>query len=85
MNEEPIKICSNCGAEYSPEALVCADCGGNLVFSQRHGEASAPPAAQEAEILVREGPGDYLEELGRLLKTRGIGHEIRFHGCAPGT
>jgi ribosomal protein L40E len=36
MNEQPYKICSNCGAEYSIEALSCADCGGNLVFPQKY-------------------------------------------------
>jgi hypothetical protein len=85
MDQEPIKICSDCGAEYAVEAFSCADCGGKLVFSQEYERRSVPLEEEEAKFLVREGPVDYLRELGGLLQKKGIRVEIRFHGCAPGT
>ena len=85
MNEEPIKICSSCGAEYSLEAVTCADCGGNLVFPQEYEKRSVPLEEAEAGILIRQGSVGYLRELGVLLKKDGIRSAIRFHGCAPGT
>ncbi len=85
MKEEPIKICSKCGAEYSPEAMVCADCGGELVFPSQYHERSVPLEEEQETILVRQGPADYLKELDVLLKKNGIRTAIRFHGCEPGT
>lgn len=85
MGEEPIKICSNCGAEYSLEALTCADCGGTLVFPQQYERRYEPLEDAEAEILIRQGQVQYLRELSELLKKKGIRTDIRFHGCAPGT
>jgi hypothetical protein len=85
MDEEPIKICSDCGAEYSIEAAACADCGGTLVFPQDYIKRSVPLEEEEAEILIRQGQVAYLRELGELLNKNGIRTEIRFHGCAPGT
>jgi len=85
MDETPIKICPQCGAEYSPEAVSCADCGGALVFSSEHQNRSVPPEEEEAQVLVREGSVSYLRELGELLQKNGIRSDIRFHGCAPGT
>ena len=63
MNEEPIKICANCGAEYSLEAQICADCGGKLVFPKDHERRTAPLAEEEDRVLVREGSLGYLKEL----------------------
>jgi ribosomal protein L40E len=85
MNEEPIKICSDCGAEYSPEAVTCADCGGTLVFPREYEKRSVPLEEEEAQTLIREGSAPYLRELGELMKKTGIRTDIRFHGCAPGT
>ena len=85
MNEEPIKICSKCGEEYSLEAVTCADCGGDLVFPQQYKKPSVPLEENEADTLVRQGPVGYLRELGELLKKSGIRTDIRFHGCPPGT
>jgi ribosomal protein L40E len=85
MNEEPIKICSSCGAEYSLEAVTCADCGGNLVFPQEYERRSVPLEEAEEAILIRQGSVDYLRELGELLQKNGIRAAIRFHGCPPGT
>ena len=85
MDEAPIKICSQCGAEYSLEAVSCADCGGALVFSSEYEKRSVPLEEDEAQVLVREGSVSYLRELGELLQKNGIRSDIRFHGCAPGT
>jgi ribosomal protein L40E len=85
MDQEPIKICSNCGAEYSIEAVACADCGGTLVFPAEYEKRSVPLEEEEAEVLIRQGPVGYLRELGELLQKNGIRTDIRFHGCAPGT
>jgi len=85
MNEEPIKICSKCGEEYSLEAQTCADCGGTLVFSHEYEKRSVPLEEDEAQTLVRQSTVGHLKELGELLKKEGIRSDIRFHGCAPGT
>ena len=60
MNEEPINICSNCGAEYSPEAQICADCGGKLLFPQEYEERFEAPSEAEELALIREGFFGYL-------------------------
>jgi hypothetical protein len=85
MNDEPIKICSNCGEEYSLEALTCAECGGALVFPQEYEKRSVPLEEEEAKVLIRQGAVSYLRELGGLLKKNGIRSDIQFHGCPPGT
>jgi hypothetical protein len=85
MNEHPIKICPVCGAEYSPEAVTCADCGGQLVFPQEYEKRSGPLEETDVGVLIRQGPEGYLRELGELLKKDGIRSEVRFHGCEPGT
>lgn len=85
MNEEPIKICLQCGAEYSLEAVACADCGGTLVFPQEYEKRAIPLEEAEAEILIRQSTVSYLKELDDLLKREGIRSAIRFHGCEPGT
>jgi uncharacterized Zn finger protein (UPF0148 family) len=43
---EPVRACRECGEEYRPGVLVCADCGGEVVV--RGNEAKAPAAASEA-------------------------------------
>lgn len=85
MNNEPVKICPECGEEYSPQATTCADCGGTLVFSQELARRSVPLKESEAAVLVRQETAPYLEELGQLLSREGIRCTIRFHGCEPGT
>ena len=85
MNEEPIKICSKCGEEYSLEALTCAECGGALVFPQEYEKRSVPLEEEEAQVLIRQGSVSYLRELSELLRKNGIRTDIQFHGCPPGT
>jgi predicted amidophosphoribosyltransferase len=48
MIEEPVKICSSCGAEYSLEAVTCADCGGSLVFPHEYEKRSVPLKEDDA-------------------------------------
>ena len=85
MNEEPIKICSKCGAEYSLRAEVCADCGGKLVLSQDYEKRLVPLGEEEEQTLIREGSIRYLKELREHLKADGIRSDIRFHGQVPGS
>jgi ribosomal protein L40E len=85
MNEDPIKICSSCGAEYSVDAVICADCGGKLVFAKEYEKRSIPLEEGQAAILIRQEMMGYLTELGELLNKDGIRSLIRFHGCEPGT
>ncbi|UCG53195.1 MAG: hypothetical protein JSW58_06475 [Candidatus Latescibacterota bacterium] len=84
MKEEPVKICSSCGAEYSLRAEVCADCGGKLVSPQDFEKRYIPLAEEEEQVLIREGSVGYLQELVEHMKKQGIRAAIRFHGGTPG-
>jgi ribosomal protein L32 len=44
---ETVRVCRECGEEYRPDILVCADCGGELE-TRRADEPLAPPAAPDA-------------------------------------
>lgn len=85
MTEEPTKICSECGEEYSLSAEKCADCGGALVLPQDYEARFVPLGEEEEQTLVREGLVDYLEELRTYMNTKGIRAVIRFHRGKPGT
>lgn len=85
MNQEPIKICSSCGAEYSLEAQVCADCGGKLLFPEEYEKFFEPLAEEEERVLVREAPFGYLKELLERLTKKGLRADILFHPQPPGT
>jgi hypothetical protein len=84
MKEEPIKICSSCGEEYSFKAFECADCGGKLVLPQDYEKRFVPLADEEEKTFIREGPVGYLQELEAELKKKGIRAAIRFLGGEPG-
>ncbi|UCH83344.1 MAG: zinc ribbon domain-containing protein [Candidatus Latescibacterota bacterium] len=85
MMEEPVKVCSQCGEEYSIKAEVCADCGGTLVLPQDYEKRHVPLAEGEEVHLVREGPVGYLQELEVEMKKKGIRAVIQFLGGTPGT
>lgn len=85
MDEQPVKICVYCGAEYALDAQSCADCGGPLEFSGGDSQRTAPIEEGEAVVLVRQGAVGYLRELEQLLTRAGMPAGIRFHGSAPGT
>jgi ribosomal protein L40E len=77
MDQEPVKICSKCGAEYSVEAQVCADCGGKLVFPQTYEKRFEPLAEDEEQVLIRGGPLVYIKELVEHMRSKGIRADIR--------
>lgn len=83
MTENPTKICSKCGAEYAPEAQVCADCGGKLVFSEAYAKGFEAPKDDADLVCVREDRLGYLQELERHMNRNGIRTVIRFHGQVP--
>jgi len=85
VNEQPIKICSKCGAEYSLEAQVCADCGGPLVFPQDYRKRVETPAEGEELVLIREATLGYLKELMEHMTKKGIWAGIRLHDQEPRT
>ena len=85
MNDEPIKICRQCGGEYAPSAEICADCGGELIVAAKNGRDLPPLTAEEAPFLVREGSVAYLKELARELGGNQIRSAIVFHAPGPGT
>ncbi len=53
-----IKLCRDCGEEYRPEAVRCADCGGELE-DRLLGEDGNPIAPQETEAAAA-APGEEL-------------------------
>lgn len=85
MKDEPIKICSSCGAEYSLMAQVCADCGGKLVSPQEYETRFVPLTEEEELVLVREGSAAYLKELSAHMTKRGVRASIVLLGGKPGT
>jgi predicted amidophosphoribosyltransferase len=85
MNQEPIKICSKCGAEYSLMAEICADCGGDLVSPQDYEARSIPLTEDDEQVFIREGAIDYLKKLGNHLRQNGIRATILLHGGTPGS
>jgi predicted amidophosphoribosyltransferase len=85
MNEHLIKICSTCGAEYTVDAQVCADCGGKLVFPQDYDKRFDVPAEGEEQVLIREAPLGYLKEVLEHMTKRGIRASFRLHDQEPGT
>jgi predicted amidophosphoribosyltransferase len=84
MKEEPIKICSKCGAEYSLRAESCADCGGALVSPEDYEERFEPLTDEEEVVLVREGAPRYLKELAGHMIQQGIRVSLAYHGGGPG-
>ena len=85
MHQEFIKVCSKCGEEYSPEAMVCVECGGRLVSEQEYERLQVPLTEEEERLVcVREDAFGYLRELERRLKADGVRSVIHLHGdsCA---
>jgi ribosomal protein L40E len=85
MTEEPIKICSNCGAEYSVEAQICADCGGKLLFPEAYEKLFEPLTSDEELVLIREAPPGYINELMGHMRKAGIRADVQSHAAPPGT
>lgn len=78
----PVKICIGCGAEYLPQAQVCADCGGRLEY------ASGPPrevdATASGRMGVYLGPYDQADRLRDALRAEDDDPEID-GGSQPGS
>ena len=56
---EVVKVCRECGEEYRPDILSCADCGGELEV-RYEGERTGWPARQEPGPAPDPRPaGDY--------------------------
>jgi hypothetical protein len=47
-----VRVCRDCGEEYRPQAVRCADCGGELEDRNpgEEREAPVPPAPEEAPV-----------------------------------
>ena len=84
MQDDPVKICSKCGEEYSLEAQVCVECGGKLVFEHEYEKRFVPLDETDQMVCVREDKVAYLEELSEVMARNGLRTFIKLHGCAPG-
>jgi len=83
-----VRVCVECGEEYRPEIVACADCGGRLEDRHDDGERTVPPAAEpydrglepDAEftetILHAEKATDLTQEADRLVEG-GIAFRLR--------
>jgi hypothetical protein len=56
-----VKVCRDCGEEYRPEILRCADCGGELEarMEEEHGAWPVPTRRAEPREVDTRPPGDY--------------------------
>lgn len=81
------KICPDCGAEYFPHIVKCADCGAVLLLPEEHRKALEEKKrlmekAVENEVAVREGDLDWMGELHSVLIDAGIACTVRSDaGC----
>jgi predicted amidophosphoribosyltransferase len=85
MNEQRIKICASCGAEYAPDAQVCADCGGKLLFPEEYEKLFQPLTETDELVLIRQAPIGYINELMEHMRKAGIRAGIALHAQPPGT
>ena len=66
-----VRVCVDCGEEYRPEIVACADCGGELVDRHGEGEATRPPAAEPIDgDAVPEA--EFTETVGHAEKARDL-------------
>jgi hypothetical protein len=56
---EVVKVCRECGEEYRPEILRCADCGGDLEVRYEAERASWPPPQEAGPPPDPRPPGEY--------------------------
>ena len=52
-----VRVCRECGEEYRPTAIRCADCGGELEDRYPGAEEEAPAAAVSSEATTTDLPG----------------------------
>ncbi|HXX53437.1 MAG TPA: hypothetical protein VEI28_02575 [Thermodesulfovibrionales bacterium] len=81
------KVCPNCGSEYLPNIVKCADCGTLLLLpeessSVREEKKRFMEKAVEEEAVVREGDLEWMRELHAVLIDGGIPSTVRADsGC----
>lgn len=83
-----VRVCVDCGEEYRPEIVACADCGGRLEDRTDDGERTiAPPSAPEPRaadpddaftepVLDADRAGDLRSAADRLVEA-GIEFRLR--------
>lgn len=83
-----VRVCVECGEEYRPEIVACADCGGRLEDRHDDGSRTVLPATEPAEsgpepdaeftetVLHAERATDLTEEADRLVEA-GIAFRLR--------
>ena len=54
-----VKVCRDCGEEYRPEILSCADCGGELEARYEEDRADGRTSAAASAVPDPRPPGDY--------------------------
>jgi hypothetical protein len=66
-----VRVCVECGEEYRPGIVTCADCGGALEDRHDDGHRSARPAAAPAESAESGGvpEADFTETIVRAEKA----------------
>jgi hypothetical protein len=84
-----VRICPECGEEYRPEIVRCADCG--ALLQDADGEQAAPrPAPESIEPAEPEVPEGYqpifwsnqpreMQELAERLDQEGIAFHLQAH------
>jgi ribosomal protein L40E len=79
MHGNPIKICPKCGAEYTVDALICADCDVQLVLAQEGDKKPIVPITEDEELVcIREDQVNYLREVSEHINQAGLPTFIRF-------
>ena len=58
-----VRVCVECGEEYRPEIVVCADCGGRLEDRLDDGNRTVIPAAEPAETEEATGEEGFLHSI----------------------
>jgi predicted amidophosphoribosyltransferase len=78
-----VRLCVDCGEEYRPEILVCADCGGALEDRFEEPKAAAdtppgpPPVSGPRRTVHSATDAAEIEPLARLLGQAGIPFAVR--------
>lgn len=83
-----VRVCVECGEEYRPEIVACADCGGRLEDRHDDGDRTVLPAAEPVEsgpepdaeftetVVHAEKATDLTGEADRLVEA-GIAFRLR--------
>lgn len=77
LDQEPVKVCPECGGEYRPEIERCADCGVPLVHPEEIAARDARELrASPALVAVFRGPIALARALAADLDGKGISYRI---------